>query len=48
MNPTTTQTFNEILKTIKENWGKGIIKELADYIKEREPTLKGFSDKNLW
>jgi len=35
-------------KTIKENWGKGVVKELADYIKEREPTLKGFSDKNLW
>ena len=35
-------------KTIKENWGKSVVKELADYIKEKEPTLKGFSDKNLW
>lgn len=35
-------------KTIKENWGKGVVKELADYIKEKDPTLKGFSDKNLW
>ena len=35
-------------KTIHENWGKGIVKELADFIKERDPTLKGFSDKNLW
>ena len=36
------------IKTIKENWGKSVVKELADYIKDNEPTLKGFSDKNLW
>ncbi len=79
MKPTTTQNFNEILKTIqaskqkalqqvnstlielyweigkyiaektiKENWGKGVVKELADYIKEKEPTLKGFTERNLW
>ena len=35
-------------KAIKENWGKSVVKELADYIKEKEPTIKGFSDKNLW
>ena len=35
-------------KTIKENWGKGVVKELAKFIEEQEPTLKGFSDKNLW
>lgn len=35
-------------KTIKENWGQGVVKELALYIKEQDPTLKGFSDKNLW
>ena len=35
-------------KTIKENWGKGVVKELADYIKEKEPTLKGFTERNLW
>ena len=35
-------------KTIKENWGKGVVKELASYIKLQDPTLKGFSDKNLW
>ncbi len=35
-------------KTISENWGKSVVKELAEYIKEKEPTIKGFSDKNLW
>jgi len=36
------------LKTTKENWGKGVVKELAEYIKQKDPTLKGFTDKNLW
>jgi len=36
------------VKTTQENWGKGVVKELARYIKEKDPTLKGFSDKNLW
>ncbi len=35
-------------KTIKENWGKGVVKELADYIKKQDPTLKGFTARNLW
>ena len=29
-------------------WGESVVKELADYLKRKEPTLKGFSDKNLW
>lgn len=35
-------------KTIKENWGKSVVKELATYIKSQDQTIKGFSDKNLW
>ena len=35
-------------KTIKENGGKSVVKELANFIEQKEPTLKGFSDKNLW
>jgi predicted nuclease of restriction endonuclease-like (RecB) superfamily len=35
-------------KTIKENWGKSVVKELANYIKLQDPTVKGFSDKNIW
>lgn len=35
-------------KTIKENWGKSVVKELSDYIQIQEPTINGFSDKNLW
>ena len=29
-------------------WGKSIVKELADFLQKSEPDLKGFSDKNLW
>jgi len=35
-------------KTIKDNWGKSVVKELASYIKKQDPTIKGFTDKNLW
>lgn len=35
-------------KTIAENWGKSVVKELASFIKIQDPTIKGFSDKNLW
>ena len=31
-----------------ENWGKSVIKELADFIKTNDPKIKGFTDKNLW
>jgi len=36
------------VKTLKEHWGKGLVKELATYIKEQDPTIKGFTDKNIW
>jgi predicted nuclease of restriction endonuclease-like (RecB) superfamily len=29
-------------------WGKGVVAELARYIAQADPSLKGFSDKNLW
>ena len=29
-------------------WGKGVVSELARFIAEKDPALKGFSDKNLW
>lgn len=29
-------------------WGKSIVEELALYLQQKEPGLKGFSDKNLW
>jgi len=35
-------------KTTKENWGKGVVKELADFIQQNDPTLRGFTDRNLW
>lgn len=35
-------------KTSQESWGKGVVQELSSYIKEKDPTIKGFGDKNLW
>jgi predicted nuclease of restriction endonuclease-like (RecB) superfamily len=29
-------------------WGDAVVKELAKYIQQNEPEIKGFSDKNLW
>lgn len=29
-------------------WGKSVVKELADFLQRKEPDLKGFSDANLW
>ena len=35
-------------KTKTEGWGKGTVGELAQYIAQHAPEVKGFSDKNLW
>jgi len=35
-------------KVQSEAWGKGVVSELAKYITENAPEIKGFSDKNLW
>jgi len=29
-------------------WGESVVVELAKYIQQNEPEIKGFSDKNLW
>ncbi|WP_285058441.1 PDDEXK nuclease domain-containing protein [Pedobacter ginsengisoli] len=29
-------------------WGQSVVDRLAEYLKKREPELKGFSNKNLW
>ena len=29
-------------------WGGSVVTELAKYIQQNEPVIKGFSDKNLW
>jgi predicted nuclease of restriction endonuclease-like (RecB) superfamily len=29
-------------------WGAGVVKNLASYLKKKEPDLKGFSAQNLW
>ena len=40
------QYISNQLETAK--WGESVVKELANYIAQNEPDLKGFSDKNLW
>ena len=40
------QTISQ--KVQNASWGKGVVKELATFIAQTEPELKGFSDKNLW
>lgn len=35
-------------KVAKAGWGKGVVTELAHYIAQAAPDIKGFSDKNLW
>jgi predicted nuclease of restriction endonuclease-like (RecB) superfamily len=43
----------QVGKTISQQvqdqaWGKGVVTELANYIAQHAPDIKGFSDKNLW
>lgn len=35
-------------KVKKASWGMGVVSELADYIQNKIPNQKGFSDKNIW
>ena len=35
-------------KVQTEAWGKGVVSELARYITQNDPEIRGFSDKNLW
>jgi predicted nuclease of restriction endonuclease-like (RecB) superfamily len=35
-------------KVSSESWGKSVVSELANYITQHAPEIKGFSDKNLW
>lgn len=36
------------LRVQSAGWGKGVVTELAKFIALSDPTIKGFSDKNLW
>lgn len=40
------QTISQKVKS--STWGKGVVSELASFIVQNDPTIKGFSDKNLW
>ena len=35
-------------KIKSSEWGKGIVSNLSDYLKQTEPKVKGFSSQNLW
>jgi predicted nuclease of restriction endonuclease-like (RecB) superfamily len=36
------------LKVAEQGWGQGTVKDLAKWLAEREPNLRGFSAQNLW
>ena len=36
------------LKIANAEWGDGVVKELASYIQDKYPEMKGYSDKNIW
>ncbi len=40
------QTLSQ--KVARAGWGEGVVAELAHYIAQADPTIHGFSDKNLW
>ena len=35
-------------KIAEEGWGQGTVAALAEYIRARRPTVRGFSASNLW
>ncbi len=35
-------------KINNSDWGKHVVNNLSDYLKQKEPHLKGFSSQNLW
>lgn len=35
-------------KILTSEWGEGVVSELASYIQKKNPSYKGYSDKNLW
>jgi len=35
-------------QVISAQWGKGTVKELAAFIQQKEPSMSGFSARNIW
>jgi len=35
-------------KIVNQEWGKGVVKNLSDFLHKVEPDTKGFSSQNLW
>ncbi len=35
-------------KTAEDGWGQGTVEALAEAIRRRHPTMRGFSARNLW
>lgn len=53
INTTLIELYWNIGQTISQKvkssiWGKGVVSELAIFITQNDPTIRGFSDKNLW
>lgn len=37
-----------VTQTKELGWGRGVVNELAEYLKVKEPSQKGYSARNLW
>jgi len=53
VNATLLQLYWEIgkhisLKVEQESWGENVVTRLADFIKQNDPGIKGFSPRNIW
>ena len=53
VNETLLQLYWDIGKLISfkvkaENWGENVVTQLADFIKQSDPGIKGFSSRNIW
>ena len=35
-------------RVASSEWGQGVVKQLAAFIRQQQPNVSGFSDKNLW
>ncbi|MEA3498241.1 MAG: PDDEXK nuclease domain-containing protein, partial [Campylobacterota bacterium] len=36
------------IKAKQHSWGKSVVEELSNFIKEKEPNTKGFTARNMW
>jgi len=53
VNATLVELYWDVGKYVSEQvkssqWGKGVVAQLADFIKKNDPDIQGFGNKNIW